>query len=169
MTEPRRKISLTRYAIFGSSTAVAAIIATALFLRPTRTIWRGPEMAAPEHIAPAVRSVIHSMMSRHRELVGDLMANVIVLDYDGAARTAGVPYDEPTLAKPIVGDELNRLLPGHFFDLQRDMREGARRVVEAAARKDGARLAEELAGLTKTCIACHDLYLHAPSPASPAR
>lgn len=155
---------MKRYAILGSSTAVAIIVATALFLRPSRTIWRGAELAAPDHIPAAARAVIHTMMTRHRELVGDLVTRVILLDYDGVARTAGDLYDEPALAKPIVGDELNSALPAHFFDLQKDMRDGTRRVVEAAARKDGARVAEDFAALTKTCIGCHDLYLHAPAP-----
>jgi hypothetical protein len=168
-TEIRKKGSMRRYVILGSSTAVAAIIATALFLRPSRTIWHGAELATPDHIAPAARSVIHSMMTRHPELVGDLVTRVILLDYDGVARTAGDLYDEPALAKPIVGDELNSALPARFFDLQKDMRDGARRVVEAAARKDGARIAEDFAALTRTCIGCHDLYLHTPGPDVPNR
>lgn len=160
---------MKRFAIVGSSTAVAIIIATALFLRPSRTIWRGVELATPDHIPPAARSVIHSMMARHRDLVGELVTRVILLDYDGVARTAGELYDEPALAKPIAGDELNAALPVRFFDLQKDMRVGTRRVVEAAARKDRVSLSEDFAALTKTCIACHDLYLHGPPADVPLR
>ena len=45
-------------------------------------------------------------MQRHGEQFGNLVSRVVVLDYDGAARTAGEIYDEPTLARPLTGDEL---------------------------------------------------------------
>jgi hypothetical protein len=120
-------------------------------------------MATPERIAPAARAVIRSKMLRHRSQLGELVLRVIVLDYDGTARAAGEIFDEPALARPVAGDELNALLPERFFQLQADLRSGARLLVAAAARKDGRRLAEEFSSLTKTCIACHDLYLHSDS------
>jgi hypothetical protein len=150
--------------LLAGSTAVAAVVAVALLLRPSHTIWSGSEMSTPEHIPPAARAVIRSKMSRHRAQLGDLVSSVIVLDYDGAARAAGAIFDEPALARPITGDELNGLLPERFFELQDQLGQGARALVEAAARKDAPRLGEEFGRVTKTCIACHDLYLHAESP-----
>jgi hypothetical protein len=99
-------------------------------------------------------------MQRHGEQLGTLVSRVVVLDYDGAARAAGEIYDEPALARPITGDELNGVLPARFFVLQDDLRAQARRLVTAAARRDSTQLAVEIGALTKSCVSCHDLYLH---------
>ncbi len=146
--------------VVATSTLVAGAIAIALILRPSRSISPRPELGTPEHIPPAARAVIRSRMQRHGEQLGNLVSRVVVLDYDGAARTAGEIYDEPTLARPLTGDELNAVLPERFFVLQDELRGEARRLVAAAARRDSAQLSQEFSVLTKTCISCHDLYLH---------
>lgn len=146
--------------IVASSTLLACAIAVALFLRPTRSSSRGPELAAPEHIPPAARAVIASKMRRHAQQLPALVSEVAVLDYDGVARTAGEIFDEPQIARPLTGDELNGLLPERFFVLQDALRTEARRVVEAAAQRDSTRLAGAFGELTKTCVSCHDVYLH---------
>jgi len=146
--------------IVASSTLLACAIAVALLLRPTRSIPRGPELAAPEHIPPAARAVIASKMRRHAQQLPVLVSEVAVLDYDGVAKTAGEIFDEPQIARPLTGDELNGLLPERFFVLQDALRTSARQVVEAAARRDSARLAGAFGDLTKTCVSCHDVYLH---------
>jgi hypothetical protein len=146
-------------AIIASSTVVGVIVALALFLRPTRTIPRGPELPVAERIPPAMREVIASKMRRHAEQLPALVSKVVVLDYDGAARAAGEIFDEPGIARPVAGDELNSVLPERFFVLQDGLRSGARQVVEAAAGRDSARLSEAFGNLTKTCVACHDVYL----------
>jgi hypothetical protein len=84
---------------------------------------------------------------------------VVVLDYDGVARAAGEIFDEPEIARPVSGDELNGLLPERFFVLQDALRSGARGIVEAAAQRDSHRLADSFGELTKTCVSCHDVYL----------
>jgi hypothetical protein len=146
--------------IVASSTVIGCAIALALVLRPSHTIKRGPELARPERIPPAMRSVIASKMRRHAEQLPALVSSVVVLDYDGAAKAAGEIFDEPEIARPVSGDELNGVLPERFFVLQESLRGGARRIVEAAAQRDSGRLAETFGELTKTCIACHDVYLH---------
>ena len=146
--------------IVAASTLVGCAIAVALFLRPTRSIPRGPELAAPERIPPAARAVIASKMKRHAQQLPVLVSEVAVLDYEGVARTAGEIFDEPQIARPITGDELNGLLPERFFVLQDALRTEARLVVEAAARRNGAELAGAFGDLTKTCVSCHDVYLH---------
>jgi hypothetical protein len=154
--------------IAATSTMVAGAIVIALLLRPSHSLSPRPELATPEHIAPAARAVIHSRMERHGEQLATLVSRVVVLDYDGAARTAGEIYDEPTLGRPLAGDELNGVLPERFFVLQDDLRAVARRLVTAAARKDSVQLAGELGALTRSCISCHDLYLHgSPEIVSP--
>lgn len=155
--------------VIATSTLFAGAIAIALVLRPSRSISPLPELGTPEHIPPAARAVIRSRMQRHGEQLGTLISRVVVLDYEGAARAAGEIYDEPALARPITGDELNGVLPERFFVLQDDLRAQARRLVTAAARRDSAGLAAEVGALTKSCISCHDLYLHgAPASASTA-
>lgn len=145
--------------IVASSTLLGCAIAVALILRPSHTIPRGPELAVPERIPPAMRAVIASKMRRHREQLPALVSSVIVLDYDGAARAAGEIFDEPEIARPVSGDELNSLLPERFFVLQGALRGNARRVVEAAAQRDSSRLADSFGDLTRTCVSCHDVYL----------
>jgi hypothetical protein len=146
--------------VFATSTVVAGAIAIALILRPTRTIPPGPELATPEHLSPAIRSVVRSKMKRHGEQLSALVLRVVVLDYDGIARTAGEIFDEPTLARPVVGDELNVALPERYFKLQDTLRAEAKQLVTTAALRNEARVSESLGGLMKTCLACHDLYLH---------
>ena len=99
-------------------------------------------------------------MRRHAQQLPVLVSEVAVLDYDGVARTAGEIFDEPQIARPLTGDELNGLLPERFFVLQDALRTSAREVVEAAARRDSVRLARAFGELTKTCVSCHDVYLH---------
>ncbi len=144
-----------------ASTLLACAIGAALFLRPTRSIRRGPELGTPERIPPAARAVIASKMRRHAQQLPVLLSEVVVLDYDGVARTAGELFDEPQIARPVTGDELNGLLPERFFVLQDALRTEARQVVAAAAQRDAPRLAGAFSGLTETCVSCHDLYLHA--------
>jgi hypothetical protein len=141
-----------------TSTLVAIAIGVALILRPSRTILL--EMAPPGDIPPAMRSVLEKRMERHGAQMGELVSRLVILDYDGAARVAGAIYDEPTLARPLAGDELNRFLPERFFVLQDELKSQTRQVVKAAAKKDPVKLAEEFATLTKTCVLCHSVYLH---------
>ena len=148
-------------AVIASSTIVAGAIAVALILRPSHSIPPGPELAVPESIPPAARAVIRSKMLRHARQLPVLMSSVVVLDYDGVARVAGEIFDEPALARPVTGDELNGLLPERFFVLQDLLRATARQVVAAAARRDSIQVAQAAGKLTETCISCHDVYLHA--------
>jgi hypothetical protein len=143
-----------------SSTVVASVVALALLLRPSRNIHRGPEMAQPERIPAPARAVIRTKMGRHAQQMSALVTQVVLLDYEGVARTAGEMFDEPGLARPIGGDELNGLLPARFFTLQDDLRTQARQVVAAAAQQDAGRLAGAFSDLSKTCIGCHAVYLH---------
>ena len=146
--------------IIATSTIIAGALGLALLLRPSHSIPPGPELAQPERIPPAARAVIRSKMRRHAEQLPALMSSAVVLDYDGVARAAGEIFDEPALARPIGGDELNGLLPERFFVLQDALRARARQVVDAAARRNSAQLTQSFAKLTETCISCHDLYLH---------
>jgi hypothetical protein len=59
----------------------------------------------------------------------------------------------------VLGDELNALLPERFFELQKESRERARRLVAASSRHDRAAIADEFGALAKSCVACHATYL----------
>jgi hypothetical protein len=146
--------------VIGSSTLVAGAIAVALLLRPSHSIKPGPELAAPERLSPMIRGVVHSKMTRHGEQLTELVSRVVLLDYDGIARVAGAIYDEPSLARPTAGDQLNGALPERFFAYQDALRTEAKALVEIAARHDRVRLADSFTAVTKTCLQCHDLYLY---------
>jgi hypothetical protein len=133
-------------------------VTVALILRPPRMPQF--ELAAPADLPPAVHAALEKRMERHGAQMGELVSRLIVLDFDGAARVAGALYDEPTIARPLAPDDLNRLLPDRFFALQEELTTQTRWLVTAAAQRDPARLAEEFGRLTKTCVICHSIYLH---------
>jgi hypothetical protein len=90
----------------------------------------------------------------------ELVSRVMLLDDDGVARAAGAMFDEPALARPVSGDELNGMLPERFFVLQDELRARARQLVIASSRHDRAAVAAEFAALSKTCLDCHQVYKH---------
>jgi hypothetical protein len=146
--------------ILASSVAVAAGVAAAVFLRPSPTA--RDTLQQPAHIPPAARQVLRHRMDRHSDQMRELVMRVVLMDDDAAARIAGEIYDEPMLARPIGGDELNGMLPDRFFTLQDELKARSRRLVEALARKDRPAISEEFGALAKSCVACHEAYLHEP-------
>jgi hypothetical protein len=136
---------------------VAVVAGLALWLRPHR-IGR-EELVATTSIPAPVRTAIRTKMLRHHEQMQALVSRVVLMDGDGVARVAGEIFDEPALARPLVGDELNGFLPERFFVLRDEMRARARALVIATQPGRQQTLADEFAGLAKTCIACHQLYL----------
>jgi cytochrome c553 len=150
------------------STFVAGALAVALIFKPTHSIPPGPELGAPTRLPALARAALHGRMQRHGQQLGTLVVDAVLLDRGEVSRIAGEIYDEPRLARPLPGDALEGQLPERFFQLQDDLRAHAKRLVAAAATDaPTARLSDELAALTKTCVACHDAYLHdalAPAP-----
>jgi hypothetical protein len=144
------------FAILGS-TALAAAVGLGIFLRP-RPAGR-EQLATPATIPPAMVQILRTKMGRHDLQMKALVTRVVLLDDDGVARAAGEIFDEPAIARPISGDELNGLLPERFFQLQDDLRSQTRRLVIASGRHDRQAVAQEFAELTKTCIGCHEVYL----------
>ena len=148
---------MKRHILFASSTLVAGAIAVALILRPNRSILPDVDLPAPERLSPALRGVIKSKMTRHAEQLATLMSRVVALDYEGVARAAGAIYDEPTLARPLAGDELNGALPERFFILQDALRAQAQTRVDAAARKETRRIAESSA-TKRSCVGARNSW-----------
>lgn len=148
------------------STILATCIGLAIALRPKPT---GQERLAEATSLPAAaRQVVKSKMSRHDVQMRALMTRVVLLDDDGVARAAGEIFDEPALARPVAGDELNGLLPERFFVLQDELRAQARRLVVASGKHDREAVANEFAALAKSCVSCHQVFLHG-DPTQPSR
>jgi hypothetical protein len=143
-------------AIVGAA-IVAAAVGLALFLRPKPTARE--ELTAPGTIPPAAVAVLRTKMVHHDAQMKNLLDRVLMLDDDGIARAAGEIFDEPALARPVLGDELNALLPERFFTLQTEMRESARQLVAASVRHDRPGVAEAFGALSKSCVSCHEVYL----------
>jgi hypothetical protein len=153
---------VTKPVVFIGSAVMAGLVGLALLLRPHETARE--ELVKPERIPAAMARVIATKMARHDLQMRTLVSRVVLLDDDGIARAAGEIFDEPALARPLAGDELNGLLPERFYVLQDEMRKQTRQLVVASGRHDRAAVANEFAALMKTCIACHDVYLHGADP-----
>lgn len=151
-------IAVKRALTIGGSVALAAVVGVAALLRPRQLAHE--ELPAPAAIPPAALRVVKSKMVRHEDQMKALVSRVILLDDDGVARVGGAIFDEPALARPVSGDELNGLLPERFFELQDDLRARARRLVIAAGRHDHDAMADEFAAVTKSCVTCHQVFVH---------
>jgi hypothetical protein len=154
---------MTKSTVIVGAALVGAGVGLALFLRPLPVA--KDELAAPATLSPALANVVRSKMGRHGAQMKELVSRVVLLDDDGVARAAGAMFDEPALARPLAGDELNGLLPERFFALQDELRDRARQLVIASGRHDRAAVAAQFAALSKSCVDCHQLYLHGAPPA----
>jgi hypothetical protein len=148
---------VTKSTVIAGSLVLAVVAGAAVFLRPHPSAKE--ELARPAAIPPAMLGILKNKMGRHDLQMKALMTRVVLLDDDGVARAAGELFDEPSVARPVAGDELNGLLPERFFVLQDELRTRARQLVAASARHDRAAVANEFAALSKTCLACHEVYL----------
>ena len=149
--------AVTKTATIGGSVVLAAVIGLALLLRP-RPVAR-EELATPPTLPPAARQVLRTKMVRHDEQMRALLSRVVLLDDDGVARAAGEIFDEPALARPVGGDELNGLLPERFFVLQDELKTRARRLVIASQKRDHAAIADEFGALARGCVTCLQVFL----------
>jgi hypothetical protein len=153
-------MTVTKTVTLGGSVVLATAIGLALLLRP-RPVAR-EELAVSPAIPPAALQAVRSKMARHDVQMRALLSRVVLLDDDGVARTAGEIFDEPALARPIGGDELNGLLPERFFVLQDELKARARRLVIASQKRDHAAIADEFGALARSCVSCHQVFLEGP-------
>jgi hypothetical protein len=156
---------MTKVMTIVGSTVLGGCVGLAIFLRPRPT----GEGKLPEStvLAPAVRQVLKTKMGRHDDQMRTLLSRVVLLDDDGVARAAGEMFDEPALARPVGGDELNGLLPERFFTLQDELRAQLRRLVIASGKHDRDAVASEFGALAKTCVTCHQVFLYGDGSAAP--
>ena len=137
--------------------ALAIAVGVALFLKPTRVA--RDELRDPGAIPPAALTALKAKMGHHDVQMRTLLERVLMLDDDGVARAAGAIFDEPALARPLLGDELNALLPDRFFALQDELRRHARELVIASGKHDRGAVADQFGALSKSCVSCHEVYL----------
>lgn len=149
---------MTRSAVITGSFIIAGVVGAAVLLR-ARPIARDQLPVAPA-MPSAARQIVRSKMERHEAQMKALISRVVLLDDDGVARVAGEIFDEPALARPIAGDELNGLIPERFFALQDELRERARQLVIASGKHDREAVANEFAALAKSCVSCHQVFVH---------
>lgn len=158
---------MTKTVTIAGSVVLATAIGVGLFLRPRPTAVE--RLAEPASIPAIARQALRAKMARHEVQMRTLVSRVVMLDDDGIARAAGEIFDEPALARPIAGDELNGLLPARFFVLQDELKERSRRLVAASTSRNHTAMADEFAALAKSCVSCHEIYLHGDTPAAEAR
>jgi len=110
-------------------------------------------------------------MLQHGSQMNALLLDVVLLDRDAAARIAGALYDEPPIergfSRGFTGASAPEELPARFFALQAQLHEKARALVVAAASNSADEMAERFASLTRTCVLCHEAYLHDDPRAGP--
>jgi hypothetical protein len=158
---------VTKRVTIAGSVILATVVGLGLFLRPRPMAQE--RLAEPASIPAIARQVLRTKMARHEVQMRTLVSRVVMLDDDGIARAAGAIFDEPALARPLTGDELNGLMPKQFFALQDELKARARRLVAASISRDHAAMADEFAALAKSCVSCHEIYLHGETPAEEAR
>lgn len=156
------RASVKKTVTIAGSVILATAVGLGLFLRPTPTARE--RLAAPASIPAIARQILRTKMVRHDAQMRTLFSRVVMLDDDGVARAAGEIFDEPALARPVAGDELNGLLPSRFFALQDELKSRSRRLVAASVAHDHAAMADEFAALAKSCVSCHQVYLHGDAP-----
>ena len=145
------------------SVVLATGIGLGLFLRPRPTAQ--DHLAAPASIPALARQAVRTKMAHHEVQMRTLVSRVVMLDDDGVARAAGEIFDEPALARPLAGDELNGLLPDRFFALQDELRSARAAWWSASTSRDRAAMADEFAALAKTCIAAtRSIYMATRRP-----
>jgi hypothetical protein len=149
---------MTKSLAASGSLVLAAIVGAAILLRPKPVAH--DELPASTALPPAARQVVRSRMGRHEAQMKALVSRVVLLDSDGVARVGGEIFDEPTIARPIAGDELNGLIPERFFVLQDELRARARQLVIASQKHDSDAIATEFAALARSCVGCHQVFVH---------
>ena len=146
---------------------LAVAIGLGLFLRPRPTAQ--DHLAAPASIPAMARQALRTKMARHGVQMRTLVSRVVMLDDDGVARAAGEIFDEPALARPVAGDELNGLLPARFFALQDELKARARRLVRRAPRDTIARRSPTSSGRSRRAAsaATRSIYTGAADSGGP--
>lgn len=117
----------------------------------------------PEHITADTRAELASRMGRHGETMSSLVRSVVLLDRARVRVLAGRIAEEEIIAKTIGGTGGRRpmALPREFSAQQARLVAAARDLAVAAVEGgEDMVMADRFAAVTKTCVACHSIYVH---------
>jgi len=156
-------MTLRRSHAFGAGVVAAAALAGLLvWLWPAHRIAPERHLATAERLSDTARAALKTQMHAHARGMLELVSTATLLDYDGALAATERLLAEPRLARPITRDatELNATLPPRFFELQDDLYTQLQQIRTACAARTPEALATGLAGAMRTCVQCHDAYLH---------
>jgi hypothetical protein len=113
------------------------------------------QLRRPHYLSEAARQLVHREMGRHAATMLELVWQVTLLEWDGAAATARRIAGPPAAPTPGLNDQL----PERFFILQAQLRESAARLASAAEARDPISLSDAFSQVSTTCVACHSVYL----------
>ncbi|MGZ3404931.1 MAG: hypothetical protein ACXVAN_00700 [Polyangia bacterium] len=141
--------------------AAVVLAAGLIYVLSARAAPTRKHLGEPEYLPEPARSLLHTRMQHHGAAMTELLATVVLLDYEGTERAAHEIATEPRLARPTSMDatQLNARLPERFFVLQDQLHTRAAQLESAATARDPGRLADSYGQLTETCVACHSVYL----------
>jgi cytochrome c556 len=111
----------------------------------------------PEPLAPAAQTLLRDRMASHARDMGDLMAAIMLLEYDQIASRADNIAADGNLSRPITNDatELNAQIPEKFFMRQDDLKTAAHALADAARTQNPYKVADAYGRLSETCVRCH--------------
>jgi cytochrome c553 len=127
-------------------------------------------LAVPDHVTADTRAQLAARMSRHADVMSNLVRAVVLLDRPTIRVLASRIADEEVIAQ---GDRsmperppLN--VPPEFVAEQTALATAARQLAAVAVdRGDDQLLAQRFAEVTTTCVRCHSVYLHGRPEARP--
>ena len=115
----------------------------------------------PEHIPQDTRAELKTRMTRHGEVMSNLVRSVVLLDRPTIRLLATRIADEEVIARVGSSREQPPQLPRDFFTAQEELTANARQLAAAAVQGgDDKILAERFGAVTRSCVACHSAYLH---------
>jgi hypothetical protein len=159
---------VSRWILAATASALALTVscATPPPSQPPQRAQLAQAVAAPSRLHPSeqlsgtARVILRSRMASHARDMGDLMSEIMLLQYPevsaGALRLAG----DASLSRPLTEDatELNSALPEKFFLYQDALRLEARTLSESARRENPFDVADSYGRLSQVCVRCHATY-----------
>lgn len=115
---------------------------------------------ALHRLPPSLLTQLRPRMHRHAETMRALTNAVQMLDHARAAEVAATILDDPELARPLTAeaDALATRLPADFHELEAELQQRTRLLLDAARARDDDRLATAESELAWTCERCHATF-----------
>jgi len=137
-------------ALFGQSRAGEAPKASAV------------RLSAPDHLSATTRAELRARMTRHGNVMSNLVKAVVLLDRPTITNLAQRIADEEVVARSEAdgSKKWESRLPKGFFAEQDALRSAARDLATSAVDKASDSVtADRFATVAHTCVACHSVYL----------